>query len=156
MPERRQGGAGGTVVLQYATIYRYLRGAEVIEIRDEEGQLFNDFRGRVRPEDAHKLRVGTKRTLLLALDTAQYQLDVNALEQDGPCENDKGVRGVDRIYGAFNVLQRRKAKENNFKAVLESIRDLMDDEGGIPEWMHDLFLGYGDPADAQYPVRCLP
>lgn len=133
---------------------RYLRGAEVLEIRDEEGQLFNDIRGRVKPEDAHKLRIGTKRTLLLALDTAQYQIDVDALEPEGVQESSKAGSGwgVDAIYGTLNILQRRKAKENNFKAVLESIRDLMDDEAGIPEWMHDLFLGYGEPSDAQYPV----
>jgi Intron-binding protein aquarius N-terminus len=58
-----------------------------------------------------------------------------------------------QVYGGFNVLQRRKAKENNFKAVLESIRDLMHEEAAIPAWMHDLFLGYGDPADTQYTVR---
>jgi Intron-binding protein aquarius N-terminus len=57
-----------------------------------------------------------------------------------------------QVYGAFNILQRRKAKENNFKAVLESIRDLMHEEAAIPAWMHDLFLGYGDPVDTQYKV----
>ena len=62
--------------------------------------------------------------------------------------------GAQAVYGAFNVLVRRKAKENNFKAVLESIRDLMHEEAAIPEWMHDLFLGYGRPEDTQCPVRC--
>jgi intron-binding protein aquarius len=129
----------------------------VIEIRDEEGQLFNDFRGRVKFEDAGKLRSGTKRSLLLALDTAQYQADVDALEPDAAAKatgKEEGrLRGVEQVYGAFNVLQRRNAKENNFKAVLESIRDLMQEEAAIPEWMHDLFLGYGKPSDAQYKVR---
>ena len=137
-------------------VCRYLRGAEVIEIRDAEGQLFNDFRGRVKLEDAPRLRKGTRRTLLLALDPAQYQIDVDTLEPDGAGAAKKaetGARGVDTIYAGFNVVQRRKAKENNFKAVLESIRDLMTEDAAIPEWMHDLFLGYGDPADAQYPVR---
>jgi hypothetical protein len=40
---------------------------------------------------------------------------------------------------------RRKAKENNFKAVLDSIRDLMNEAVVIPPWLHDIFLGYGDP-----------
>ena len=43
-----------------------------------------------------------------------------------------------------------RAQENNFKAVLESIRDLMNEETVLPEWLHDIFLGYGDPAAAQY------
>lgn len=41
-------------------------------------------------------------------------------------------------------------QENNFKAVLESIRDLMNEDTVLPEWLHDIFLGYGDPAAAQY------
>jgi intron-binding protein aquarius len=45
---------------------------------------------------------------------------------------------------------RRKPKENNFKAVLESIRDLMNEEVIIPGWLHDIFLGYGDPGAAHY------
>ena len=67
---------------------KYLRGAEVIEIRDEEGQLFNDFRGRVKFEDAGRPRAGTRRTVLLALDPAQYQADVDALEPEGGAQGD--------------------------------------------------------------------
>lgn len=45
---------------------------------------------------------------------------------------------------------RRKPKENNFKAVLETIRELMNTECVVPEWLHDIILGYGDPAAAHY------
>lgn len=130
---------------------RVLRGAEVIEIRDSQGALFNDFRGRVRPEDAAKGRSGTRRTLLLALDAAQYQIDVDTLEPEGGAAGKAG--GAAELYASFNVVQRRKAKENNFKAVLESIRDLMTETTTIPTWMHDLFLGYGAPEDTQFAVR---
>ena len=41
-------------------------------------------------------------------------------------------------------------QENNFKAVLESIRDLMNEQTVMPDWLHDIFLGYGDPAQAKY------
>jgi len=53
----------------------------------------------------------------------------------------------------LNILVRRKGKENNFKAVLETIRDLMTQaQSGtaVPHWLHDVFLGYGDPAAAHY------
>jgi Intron-binding protein aquarius N-terminus len=43
-----------------------------------------------------------------------------------------------------------REQENNFKAVLESIRDLMNEATVVPGWLHDIFLGYGDPAAAQY------
>lgn len=43
------------------------------------------------------------------------------------------------------------SQENNFKAVLESIRDLMnEDDVVVPDWLHDIFLGYGDPGAAQW------
>lgn len=46
---------------------------------------------------------------MVALDTAQYQLDVNAL----------AAHGGEDLYGSFNLIMRRKPKENNFKAVLQ-------------------------------------
>ncbi|KAK9820367.1 hypothetical protein WJX72_009525 [[Myrmecia] bisecta] len=117
----------------------YVRGCEVLEVKDEEGGLMNDFTGRVKREEWHP-PVGTKRTLMVALDTAQYQMDMNHMQ---------ATKGED-VYGTFNLLMRRKPKENNFKAVLESIRDLMNENTVMPEWLHDIFLGYGDPAAAQY------
>lgn len=45
---------------------------------------------------------------------------------------------------------RRKPKENNFKAVLETIRHLMNTECVVPPWLHDILLGYGDPGAAHY------
>ena len=46
---------------------------------------------------------------------------------------------------------RTAAQENNFKAVLESIRDLMNEHyAAMPDWLLDIFLGYGDPAAASY------
>lgn len=41
-------------------------------------------------------------------------------------------------------------QENNFKAVLESIRDLMNEDTIMPAWLQNVFLGYGDPAEANY------
>ncbi|GFR52139.1 hypothetical protein Agub_g14654, partial [Astrephomene gubernaculifera] len=117
----------------------YVRGCEVIEVRDEGGRLMNDFTGRVRRDEV-KPPEGYARTLTVALDTAQYQLDMNTMAR----------HKSEDPYATFNLVMRRKPKENNFKAVLESIRDLMnDDTAAIPPWLHDVFLGYGDPAAAQ-------
>jgi intron-binding protein aquarius len=54
------------------------------------------------------------------------------------------------VYQCFNILMRRKPKENNFKAVLETIRELMNTECVVPDWLHDIILGYGDPGAAHY------
>ncbi|GJP44192.1 hypothetical protein CLOM_g3581, partial [Closterium sp. NIES-68] len=130
---------------------RYVRGCEVIELRDEDNKLMNDFSGRVKREE-WKPPKGNKRTALVALDPAQFQLDLEA--------NGGTLRGAqNEVYSALNVVMRRKPKENNFKPILESIRDLMNEEASVPAWLHDLFLGYDDPAAASWrrmPAELVP
>ncbi|PUZ40870.1 hypothetical protein GQ55_9G457000 [Panicum hallii var. hallii] len=118
---------------------QYVRGCEVIEIRDEEGTLMNDFTGRIKREE-WKPPKGDIRTVRIALDTAQYHIDVTETAE----------KGAENMYGTFNILMRRKPKENNFKAILESIRDLMNETCVVPEWLHNIFLGYGNPSAAQW------
>lgn len=121
---------------------RRVRGAEVINIRDSEGTFVGDFGSRShQPEkdgEEKKQVTGTKRLFTLALDSAQYQMDV--------FQHADGEAGD--VYGSLNLLVRREAKENNFKAILSCIRDLMNTDVSVPEWLHDVFLGYGDPAAA--------
>lgn len=118
---------------------QYVRGCEIIEIRDEEGNLMNDFSGRIK-RDEWKPPKGELRTVTVALDTAQYHMDVSNIAD----------KGAEDVYGTFNVLMRRKPKENNFKAILESIRDLMNEYCIVPKWLENIFLGYGDPSAAQW------
>ncbi|CAM9771883.1 unnamed protein product [Chrysoparadoxa australica] len=113
---------------------RAVRGMEVRQVLDEAGNSLNDPSN---PEQ--KKPVGAKRTLKVWLDAAQYHNDVQG---DGL-----------PVYDALNLLVRRDAKENNFKGILETIRDLMNTEAvgsAIPPWLHDVFLGYGDPGSAHY------
>mmetsp|Transcript_116029 Transcript_116029/g.248051 ORF Transcript_116029/g.248051 Transcript_116029/m.248051 type:complete len:1554 (+) Transcript_116029:41-4702(+) len=112
-----------------------LRGAEVIETLDEEGNIIND------PNPAErKTPVGDNRVMRVLLDPAQYHMDLENVA-DGKSE----------VYNNLNLVVRRKAKENNFKAVLQTIRSLMNsDDAVVPPWLHDIFLGYGDPGAAQY------
>lgn len=118
---------------------QYVRGCEIIEIRDEEGTLMNDFTGRVK-RDEWKPPKGELRTVTVALDAAQYHMDVTDIAE----------KGSEDVYGTFNILMRRKPKENNFKAILESIRDLMNEYCIVPDWLHNIFLGYGNPSAAQW------
>lgn len=73
------------------------------------------------------------------LDCNQYRADMDGASQ-----------GKEDVYETFNIMMRRKPKENNFKAVLETIRELMNTECVVPEWLHDIILGYGDPGAAHY------
>ncbi|CAN6486639.1 unnamed protein product [Victoria cruziana] len=118
---------------------QYVRGCEIIEVRDEEGTLMNDFTGRIK-RDEWKPPKGDIRTITVALDAAQYHMDVTAIAE----------HGAEDVYSTFNILMRRKPKENNFKAILESIRDLMNEYCIVPDWLHDIFLGYGNPSFAQW------
>ncbi|KAJ4859970.1 AAA domain-containing protein [Trichoderma breve] len=66
-------------------------------------------------------------------------------------------RGRHAREGGERLDQRRRiqlkldsATENNFKPVLEAIRTLVLSEMPLPTWLHEVFLGYGDPAGAHY------
>jgi intron-binding protein aquarius len=83
---------------------------------------------------------GDTRTFRVWLDPNQYQQDMARSLQDGS----------EDVYDTFNIFMRRKPKENNFKAVLETIRDLINTRCVVPDWLHDLLLGYGDPGTAHY------
>lgn len=111
----------------------YVRGAEVEGMLDDQGKVIEEG-----PEPKPELK-GDGRTFRMWLDTNQYQQDMAAT-----------VQGSEDLYETFNILIRRKPKENNFKAVLETIRDLMNTECIVPDWLHDIFLGYDDPAAAHY------
>lgn len=66
-----------------------------------------------------------------------------------------GSHPLFHFFQSLNLLVRRHGRENNFKAVLETIRDLMytSTQGmvihkTIPPWLHNVLLGYGDPSSA--------
>eukprot|EP00917_Polyrhabdina_sp_WS-2016_P009265 GHVP01020664.1.p1 GENE.GHVP01020664.1~~GHVP01020664.1.p1 ORF type:complete len:1415 (+),score=266.26 GHVP01020664.1:1437-5681(+) len=110
-----------------------VRSCEVTAIVDEEGNVITD------PNLGEALvPVGTQRTIRCFLDPCQYLKDIEVTLQKP---------GFEDLYGTFNLLVRRKAVESNFKAVLETIRTLMNEPKStiIPDWLHDHFLGYLNP-----------
>uniref|UniRef100_T1J5U4 RNA helicase aquarius n=1 Tax=Strigamia maritima TaxID=126957 RepID=T1J5U4_STRMM len=111
----------------------YVRGCEIEGLLDHNGRIIEEG-----PEPKPDL-IGDNRTFRIWLDSNQYRTDMDELN-----------RGGEDIYETFNILMRRKPKENNFKAVLETIRDLMNTNCVVPEWLHDIILGYGNPAAAHY------
>ncbi|EDV92549.1 RNA helicase aquarius [Drosophila grimshawi] len=110
-----------------------VRGCEVEGMLDPNGRVIEDG-----PEPRPMLP-GEQRSYRVWLDSNQYRMDMDDLQE-----------GADDVYESFNILMRRKPKENNFKAVLETIRHLMNTECVVPPWLHDILLGYGDPAAAHY------
>ncbi|XP_062502366.1 RNA helicase aquarius-like [Corticium candelabrum] len=112
----------------------YVRGCEVQGMLDDTGKLIEENPFEAKPE-----LDGDARTFRVWLDTNQYQQDMAAT-----------LKGAEDVYDSFNILMRRRPKENNFKAVLETIRSLMNTECVVPDWVHDVFVGYSDPAAANY------
>ncbi|XP_063985951.1 RNA helicase aquarius [Diachasmimorpha longicaudata] len=111
----------------------YVRGCEVEGMLDSNGRVIEDG-----PEP-RPILPGDARTYRVWLDSNQYRIDM-----------DNASHGSEDVYESFNIIMRRKPKENNFKAVLETIRELMNTECVVPDWLHNIILGYGDPGAARY------
>jgi len=118
-----------------------VRGCEILQVRDEEGEVIGE---RDMVTGVEREAIGSKRTIVVELDSAQYQLDMTRMAEEDS----------EDPYQGFNLLVRRQANENNFKAVLTTIRELMNvgaADTGLPDWLANAFLGYGDwvPATAR-------
>eukprot|EP01129_Flabellula_baltica_P000322 TRINITY_DN1034_c0_g2_i5.p1 TRINITY_DN1034_c0_g2~~TRINITY_DN1034_c0_g2_i5.p1 ORF type:complete len:917 (-),score=186.52 TRINITY_DN1034_c0_g2_i5:806-3556(-) len=101
-----------------------IRGCEVIELLDENGDIIDNYEDKTVTKQS-----GSKRTLRVMMDPAQYKLDTDSTEPEP----------------TFNLLVRRNPKENNFKALLQSVKNIMNSEVQIPDWLKMMMLGYGDP-----------
>jgi intron-binding protein aquarius len=110
-----------------------IRGCEIEGILNDKGQLAD------HPSAEGRSFRGDDRTYRVWLDCNQYQSD---LAMAG--------KGHGDVYESFNLFMRRRPKENNFKAILETIRDLMNTATVVPPWLNDVFLGYGSPGAAHY------
>lgn len=107
---------------------------------NNEGKLIDEAAMRSQPKGGNKYETN-ERTYRVMLDANQYKLDSDHLQAQIITED---------VYSTFNVFVRRRPKENNFKSILESIRDLMNINFVVPTWLRDLLLGYGSPSSASY------
>ena len=113
-----------------------IRGCEVEGMLDPTGKLVDEN------SEQQKFAFDTDyRTYRVWLDPNQFGEDTEELKGEAV-----------QMYENINIIIRRKPEENNFKAVLETIRDLMNTKCVVPEWIHDVLLGFGDPS-AAHPSR---
>jgi len=113
---------------------QYVRGAEIVSHLDEDRNEITNLENfkTAKPE-------GNLRYLQVLLDPVQYKQDLDTL---GEKDNE--------VYGSLHLLVRRKQKENNFKAILTTIKDVLNSEVKIPEWLEDILLGYGNLKSEEY------
>jgi intron-binding protein aquarius len=118
-----------------------VRGCMVIEVRDEHGNILSDpnYENRNTKDEP-----SYKRYIKVQMDPAQYAADVAGTGSP------LGVK----VYETLNVVVRRHGRENNFKAILETIKNLMQGVGSInraiPTWIQPVLLGHGDPRSANF------
>ena len=106
-----------------------LRTAEIVQILDDNNKP-------IRDKTTGFASRSPRRHLLLDLDPVAFQADKDAGKSD--------------VYATINVVARRRGRENNFKSVLATIQELVQAQATLPDWFQEVFLGYGDPASAQY------
>ncbi|KUI54330.1 Intron-binding protein aquarius [Cytospora mali] len=111
-----------------------VRCAEIIQILDDKGRPIRDAAAYF---DGHNR--SPVRRIQLKLDSKMYKLD-----------QQRASAGKPDVYESINLIMRRAGRENNFKPVLESIKNLTLSEVPLASWLHEVFLGYGDPAGASY------
>lgn len=115
---------------------RFLRAAEVEQVLDDNGRVIRDALDDSTNGYVQRPRM---RRLLVKLDAAAYKSD-NARKSEGQPD----------VYESINLIVRRKGRENNFKKILETIRSLALSDVPVPDWLQEVFLGFGDPTGASY------
>ncbi|KAL8912743.1 MAG: hypothetical protein Q9171_002282 [Xanthocarpia ochracea] len=115
---------------------RALRAAEVERVLDEDGRVIREMPD---GETNGYIRRPRLRRLIVKLDAVAWQVDTK-----------RKAEGKPDIYESLNVVVRRKGRENNFKKVLETIRNLALSDIPVPGWLQEVFLGFGDPSSATY------
>ncbi|KAI9839701.1 MAG: hypothetical protein M1838_004306, partial [Thelocarpon superellum] len=115
-----------------------LRTAQVAQVLDENGRTLR-ITSESHPNGFDHPQRSRIRRLHINLDTAAYISDRANISKGHP-----------DVYNEINLLVRRKGRENNFKPVLESIKISTLSDVPIPTWLQEVFLGYGDPASANY------
>ncbi|KAI9669711.1 MAG: hypothetical protein M1831_007407 [Alyxoria varia] len=116
--------------------FRMLRTAEVISVLDDNGR---PLRLSEQSNDDYRHRAARQRRLLVKLDAVAYQQDIANTRKDKA-----------DVYESINFIIRRRNRENNFKPILDSIRQSALSDVPLPSWIQDVFLGMGNPSGATY------
>ncbi|OLL23596.1 Intron-binding protein aquarius [Neolecta irregularis DAH-3] len=118
---------------------KFIRCAQVDEILDQEGRPLKIAQQLAREDELEMVKMGRRRLLRVKLDTLSFYRD----QQSGQTDDTD-------VYAQLNVIMRRKSRQNNFKPILDSIKQLSKADIVLPDWLEEIFLGFGDPTSAHY------
>lgn len=130
-----------------------IRGCVIKSIADSSRRTIGE-----RDQKGNVYRAkGNIRIYRVELDAAQYELDQKLILQNNTTNTRTATTtpsSINEFYSTFNLVLRRKSKENNFSSILSTMVDVMSDlENGVaslPSFLENLLLGYGDPKNACY------
>ena len=116
-------------IMRFKDMYgvKYVRGCEILTQYDEKRKQISFEAGDKKKINAE----GFERTINVLFDPFQYREDLEKVQQS-------------EIYSDFQLIIRRKPKENNFKSILSTISDLMNEKLELPDFLNELILGYGE------------
>jgi intron-binding protein aquarius len=111
----------------------FVRGCEIVHVKDEKGNILNKHNDEGVILSSKK--AGSYRNFRVKLDPVQY-------EQDLQIQSESGVD----MYESFNILVKRDPDQCSFKAVLDTIRQIISSNSAdlLPKWISTVVLGFGD------------
>ena len=117
----------------------YVRGCTVSSFIDHNGNPIEDsFFFSNENIDRSTGALSSDRTLSVFLEPEQYHLDSMKFKK----------HESEDISKSFNILLRREGSSDAYISWLSCIRQLLKEDVILPDWLYDLFLGYGEKKSA--------
>lgn len=121
---------------------KHVRAAEVVDVLDQNSRSLKsitenendktDDRNHSRRKPLYG-KLAKRRRIHVNLDASSYAND------------------SEKVYASLNFVFRRRPHEKNFKPILSTARNLAGTQDLLlPEWLVDVFMGYGDPEAASF------
>ncbi|KCV72541.1 hypothetical protein H696_00133 [Fonticula alba] len=141
------GGGGGPFDPRQDVPPRRRRGLRRVNVLLDPDQYYADAQRQLASSHSSRRRARAQRR------RTQAGLTAGGGDDDAAAAAARQLLDAgDDVYSTFNILVRRKPQENHFRATLATMRDMMEQVSRhpdvVPDWLQDVFLGYGDPRAA--------
>eukprot|EP00217_Crustomastix_stigmatica_P009043 CAMPEP_0183790104 /NCGR_PEP_ID=MMETSP0803_2-20130417/807_1 /TAXON_ID=195967 /ORGANISM="Crustomastix stigmata, Strain CCMP3273" /LENGTH=1199 /DNA_ID=CAMNT_0026034295 /DNA_START=693 /DNA_END=4289 /DNA_ORIENTATION=- len=115
---------------------RCIREAEVVEVT-WQNKIPTGAHSHTRSPQTH---VASSFTLVVSLTPSQYIRDLSVSE----------LPGKSGTHSSYTLLIRRDSQASYCSSLLKAIQSVLSHVNVLPNWLHDTFLGNGDPRAAHW------